>query len=762
MSKNNFLFLRRITVAFAFLTLVGNPTLKGAHIVGGDMTYTCLSVDQLTNTARFEIVFRLYRDSECTNCADLEDNATIGIYLGEGNDWTHFRTRTVPLTLRNNIDPMESNPCIDVPPNIGVEFGEYRFEIDLPISNRTFKIAYQRCCRNNTINNIIDPGATGAVFSVDILPDAQRTCNSSPAFNDFPPILICSGMDVNFDHSAVDTDGDLLVYEFCTPQSAGGPQGNGGCNSPVPPPGNCLPPWDQAVFLVPNYSTIAPMGKDINGAPLVRIDGSTGLISGVPVILGQYVVGVCVKEFRNGTLIGEIRRDFQFNVVVCEERISAGVETEDPNTMTNDFVINSCNDPVITFENNSTDENFIISYDWEFVLSDSDTLKSITRNPVLEFPGIGQYHGTMILNKGLDCTDTAFVEVNIHPQPTSDFTYDYDTCVAGPIAFNDQSYVDNANIILWDWDLDSITSIDIPSPNHQYTDPGKKSITLRITDDNGCKDTLTREIEWFPVPPLLIVKPQFDKGICAPASVRIDNLSEPIDETYITSWDFGDGSPKDSSKAPIHLYPESGVYSVELEVTSPLGCVTKKFFSDLIDVRPLPEARFDIVTDNPTNFEPIVQFEDQSIDAVSWLWDFDGEGIAFDPNPAHMFQDTGQHEVQLIVTHISGCTDTIVNRVDITPQTTLFMPNAFSPNGDSDNDFFGPVGHVDGIRSYSIQVWDRWGERIFNTEDINHRWDGTVNNAGQQLPQGMYLYMVRYVEPRGQLRELAGQINLIR
>ena len=134
---------------------------------------------------------------------------------------------------------------------------------------------------------------------------ATAPCNSSPEFDNFPPIVICAGQPLEFDHGATDPDGDQLVYEFCSPLLGGGPLLGAGeyetCGGANPNPA-CPPPYFPVNFIVPAYDPLAPMGGD----PVVSIDPNTGLITGTPTIQGQFVVGVCVKEFRNGELLSTV------------------------------------------------------------------------------------------------------------------------------------------------------------------------------------------------------------------------------------------------------------------------------------------------------------------------------------------------------------------------------------------------------------------------------------------------------------------------
>lgn len=756
---------RYISLIITFM-LVVVVEATSRHIIGGEITYVCLGVDPTTNMVRYRFQLKIYRDCYGGGAA-FDTPADIGIFeeLSDGS-FRHIRTPgsnsiTINLNEVNRLDPNEANPCVLVPPDVCVEEGIYEFERTLPIIDGSYIISYQRCCRNNTIFNIIEPWDAGAAYTVEISPEAQRTCNNSPVFNEFPPIVICVNEPIVFDHSASDAEGDQLVYEFCAPLIGGGPIGTAtnpgderGCNGVTPNPVRCPPPYPLVEFVIPNYSAINPLGGD----PPVSIDPNTGLITGTPTVMGQFVVGVCVKEYRNGELIGSVQRDFQFNVTTCSQTVYAELAS-DSIAGNQEFVVNSCGNNVVNFINLSYDPRFIQSYKWEFDIN-GDIEEFSGRDVQVEFPGLGTYQGTMVLNAGLPCSDTAFINVNVYPEIEADFEYDYDTCVAGPVDFQDLSYSGAGMITEWSWDFGDNVTGRVQSPRHRYQTPGEKDVRLIVRDRNNCVDDITKTIPWFPVPPLLIIEPSASLG-CAPAEITFTNLSTPIDDTYDIVWDFGDGGSSNEI-SPVHTYENPGVYSINIEVTSPIGCYTDANFNDRITIEPSPIADFTYTPNNPNQFNQNVQFQDQSIDASSWQWIINGTDVLFGRNPNYIFRDTGVHEVMLIAFHASGCPDTIIKYIDIAPVVSYFLPNAFTPNGDGKNDYYLGKGRLEGIREFQLTIWNRWGQLVFQTNDPTQGWNGRVNNQGEMSPNGVYPVIVKYKGPRGEAIELTGKAALIR
>lgn len=734
----------------------------GRHIIGGEITYECIGPGQ------YRFTMLIYRDCACTGCASFDEPAQVAIYrCGGDTPCSNLNQRDPVITLQVSLQRMRAvappdYPCLILPPNICVQEGLYVFSANLPISQTdSYHVVYQRCCRNITINNIVDPDDAGATYSVEITPMAQQSCNNSPVFNEFPPTVICANQPIDFDHSATDIDGDQLVYEFCTPLLGGGKYGTaeapGNASScdgvqPTPP---CPPPYGNVTFILPNYSSTRPMGGD----PIIRIDPNTGVITGTPRMLGQYVVGVCVREYRNGVLIGEVRRDFQFNVANCEPTVIANIQS-DSVVNQQDFIVTSCGDNTIDFVNKSYQRQFISQFQWQFFIDENDTLKINDWDARVTFPEIGKYEGRLILNPGTECGDTANIFVNIFPEVVSNFSFAYDTCVAGPVNFTQMAFSGSGQITSYNWSFGDGNTSAQPNPSHRYGIPGDLPVTLTVRDSNFCVDAETKIVRYFPVPALIVIAPNTFIG-CQPANIFFDNLSTPIDDTYDIRWEFGDGS-SGTEISPFHIYENPGIYTVSVAITSPIGCQTDTTFTNLIEVRPSPTAAFTYSPSELSNFNSTATFTDQSLDAARWSWDFSGLGTSSQQNPVFTFPDTGRQVVQLVVVHEFGCTDTTLAVLDIIPQIRYFLPNAFTPNNDGANETFLGKGVMEGATNFTFTIWNRWGELIFQTNDPEEGWNGRKNNTGEPSPNGVYVYVVKFNGPRGEPYELKGFATLIR
>ncbi len=747
-------YLRFVMFLFCFIAIQHESFC--AHIIGGEAIYKCKGLNAAGTKVTFEITFTLYRDSK-GNGANFENRFSFGVYKYDGSKYTHFRTiSNVAISDVKNIDIQNNNPCIIVPLNVGVQKGTYKFDITLDVINETYYIAYQRCCRNNSILNLVNASETGAAIATEITPEAQRTCNNSPTFEEFPPALLCVNRPVSYDHSAVDIDGDSLVYEFAAPLSSGGPGNGNNCGSVIPSPNQCLPPYDEVIFVNPTFTFDRPMA----GNPAVTINKTTGIISGVPTILGQFVVGVLVKEYRGGKQIGFLRRDFQFNVTVCEVTITADLKASSKTPT--EFIVNSCGDYTIDFINLSTDAKYIKNYYWEFDVNGNKDVFT-TRDVSYTFPGLGSYSASMIINKSqgntTECSDTAYISVNMYPSIDADFSFEYDTCKAGPIIFTDHSISGAGPIQKWNWQFGEGSSI-YQNPVFEYEFTGIKTVTMIAEDYNKCRDTSVQEIKYQPLPTIIIIDPNTFIG-CQPATISFENLSSPVDDSFKYEWTFGDGKLSTDTD-PTNIYEEVGTYNVSLELTAPTGCKISKKWNNLIKIVESPTAGFSFTPEQPNLYNNKVQFTDESENAFAYRWTFDELGSSLLQNPSFTFQDTGSFTISQLVLHTNGCTDTATNYLKVLPFINFFMPNAFTPNNDGLNDELIPIGFFEGIGSYHFSVWNRWGDRIFETEDITIGWNGQRNNNGEFAPPGMYTFIINFTNNTGKPDVLKGHCTLIR
>ena len=151
-------------------------------------------------------------------------------------------------------------------------------------------------------------------------------------------------------------------------------------------------------------------------------------------------------------------------------------------------------------------------------------------------------------------------------------------------------------------------------------------------------------------------------------------------------------------------------------------------------------------------------FTDQSIDAIQWAWSFGDSLFDTIPNPIHIYADYGTFNTELIVTNDVGCKDTTYKEIIVDDFITAYVPSAFTPNDDGKNDEFSVVGFSNG--GYSMKIFNRWGELVYDTDNFNEGWDGKFK--GELQPNGIYTYMAKFVLLNDKTFDIKGSITLLK
>ena len=282
--------------------------------------------------------------------------------------------------------------------------------------------------------------------------------------------------------------------------------------------------------------------------------------------------------------------------------------------------------------------------------------------------------------------------------------------------------------------------------------------TVVVTDANGCTSAAATVSVSVGAPddPVLSVS---DPAGCAPHCTAF-NVQAPAGTTIF--YDLGDGTELQGGLALEHCYSSAGGYTITITATDAAGCASFITLADGVLVFPSPVAAFTADPPVTTIEEPEVRFIDGSSGAQAWAWTFgDAAGSSSDErSPVFTYTEVDCHAVTLTVTGANGCTDTAGALVCVEDAFAVYVPNAFSPNGDGINDAFGLLTTVGDPREFELLVFDRWGRTLFRGLAPDMRWDGTV--GGTLLPVGVYSWRLRMRDTRGQVRERTGHVTLLR
>lgn len=286
-----------------------------------------------------------------------------------------------------------------------------------------------------------------------------------------------------------------------------------------------------------------------------------------------------------------------------------------------------------------------------------------------------------------------------------------------------------------------------------------------IGDNNGCLDTANVTVTVVPTPEINFTA-NVTEG-CENLEVHFSDLTHPAIASW--AWNFGDQSSINLTnfmQNPVHMYQESGIFDVSLTGVSAEGCVGYMYVPQMIVVHKNPVADFiynPMVTDE---LDRNVWFNDESVNAISWAWDF-GENYTLgnnssSPNPEHEYSGVGTYIVTLAVESEFGCVDTVRKPVIIEPLITFYAPSSFTPNNDGLNDVYLTYGYGIDETTFEMRIFDRWGQEIFFTPDINKGWDGRVSGDDRICHVGIYVYMVSFKDVKGNLHQEKGTIQLYR
>ncbi|CAN5493572.1 hypothetical protein BH10BAC1_BH10BAC1_19300 [soil metagenome] len=206
-----------------------------------------------------------------------------------------------------------------------------------------------------------------------------------------------------------------------------------------------------------------------------------------------------------------------------------------------------------------------------------------------------------------------------------------------------------------------------------------------------------------------------------------------------------------------HCYDNPGVYSVSIHCTDANGCVGTTSYPNIITVLPEPTANFTI---SPGSIVPpgtVVDFINTSAGSTSSLWTFgdpaSGSNTSALFSPSHTYPSEGNFCIDLYSSNAVGCADSVRYCIYVVGESTLFIPNVFTPNGDGSNDLFIVTSH--NFKEINYDIYDRWGLKIAEYNGLTGGWDGQTKN-GRMAPDGTYYYVLHAEALNGKTYDQSG------
>ena len=441
-------------------------------------------------------------------------------------------------------------------------------------------------------------------------------------------------------------------------------------------------------------------------------------------------------------------------------------------------------DQIIQFFDSSyfdipNENDTIISYYWRF---GDQTTDSYLEDPFHFYTKNGNYSLTHAVETEAGCKDTATFNVYLKgPEPFFEITSDTVGCVPYTASFKSTSK--NVSTLIWymgDGANSIVNSKGDTTFSFTYTSPGTYYIYTVGSDvfynestnntytcsaffpDTSLPNAEVRRIVVLPIPSVAFT---FNEPACVGQPTVFLSNSDTIYKTF--NWSFDGKDTSTSQKTISYTFDKPGNFEVKLSPTyNPQGAYQRACFDTEIDSITVIdiEANFRFEADGVCNE---FLFFDSSRNAESLVWDFDhaisgAQNSSKLLNPQHGYgKDSGTYNVCLYASNTAGCADTVCKDVYATYYEDLKLYNVFTPGNDNLNETFGMK--IENYSFYYLQIFNRWGEQIFDTNDPEIGWDGTDEQTGAMLPSSTYFYVLKYSYACDSKEHLVeGSVDIIR
>ena len=375
------------------------------------------------------------------------------------------------------------------------------------------------------------------------------------------------------------------------------------------------------------------------------------------------------------------------------------------------------------------------------------------------FQNTGTYNLIVEAQSDLGCIEIDTLEnfVEIHSLPLADF-FTNDFCLNTPIQLLAETNVpQNTNAsYAWNYNEDLVFG---PSFSAVPSQIGVESLKLIVTSNNGCLDSISKNITIHPLPTVQLFAD--DTTACPETCINFVTSSSISSGSVIQldSYLIG-GNNLYSGSTFAHCFQDSGRYTLMVEAITDQGCITVDTFQNFIQIYPSPVALVSVDEEVKRIRTAKFKFENLSLEIDSLIWIFEDLIVGKTEDYYLTIQDTGIFIMNLEVFNSYGCIDYTDISVRVIPEFYAYFPNSFTPNDDGINDNWFPViGY--GLKSYQLLIFNRWGELIFETDNYNEPWNGLQINSDKKAHDGVYTYKSILVDELDKEHVFIGHISLV-
>ena len=360
--------------------------------------------------------------------------------------------------------------------------------------------------------------------------------------------------------------------------------------------------------------------------------------------------------------------------------------------------------------------------------------------------------------EGCTARDTAVVTFFLNPP--ADFSVNTAAqCLTGnSFNFSPNNAYAPGTVFQWNFQGANTPTSDVSNPTGISWDAsGNFEVSLVVTENNCVSSPAVATITVHPMP-VADFTANPTQG-CQPVEVKFFNTTQSF-VSYTATWNLGGGFTS-TEQSPVITYTNPGSYTITLTVTDNNGCSDTEVKPGFITVFPQPVAGFTLQDYTLTTTNPVITVSSQAVQADQCLYYLNTGEAWNDCSFTSAITGSGVFTITQVVVSGAGCIDSVSQEFTIRPLPEIFIPNTFTPNGDFINEFFEPS--LSWIADFEMTIYDRWGGIVFHTDDLFRYWNGKLFNAYEDLPQGVYVYRIRYREfDQTKNYFLEGSVTLIR
>ncbi len=436
-------------------------------------------------------------------------------------------------------------------------------------------------------------------------------------------------------------------------------------------------------------------------------------------------------------------------------------------------ISSGCNPIYVNFSNTSTNGDYV---HWNF--DDGET--SEAKNPRHYFTNTTGNDITFdiqfVAESQYGCSDVISKPITVYASPEAEFSpAPLSQVFSSPTEVqltNNTQYYDQWS---YNWNFgDNNTSTSAEETfTHEYESWGdqnndyQRTITMIAANpaQPECKDTTFHTIIILPPEPSVVIK-DIDSTGCTPVTLTFEIAYKTFEDSII--WDFDDGTTIKNDANPTHTFDKPGVYNVKLLVKGEGG---ESYDYKTVEAYRNPIVNFSIYPETALLPNATIQCDNRTQYGYKYFWDFGDNTTSGERNPIHTYTDMGNYNIKLVATTEKGCMDSLTreNVISVEGQKHMIFPNAFKPDpsgpsggkytqADESSRIFRP--YWKGVVKYNLKIFNRWGELLFESNDINVGWDGYYN--GKLCKQDVYVYKAEAKFTTGASEKYTGIVTLLR